>query len=144
MAHYGTWVALKGVRMELLRGTVDVFPDRLNRRRTPRLAPVSHAHAEVFGSTARLAITDVSAHGLKAQATAPFWPGARHVIRVSTGHRQPIELLARVIHCQRAVTDCGAPCFVVGWEFLPGPGADEAAMQLVDLVAGDGPFGLVS
>ena len=130
--------------MELLKGSGGLFPDQLNRRRTPRLAPESPIHGQVFGSTSQIVITDVSFGGMKAQASAPFWPGARHVIRVTAGHDQPIELLARVVHCQRAVTDRGAPCFVVGWEFLPGPGADEAATRLVETVAGDGPFGLVS
>lgn len=130
--------------MELLKGSGGTFPDVLNRRRAVRVEPASQISAEVFGSTARVLIADVSIRGMKVQTTAPFWPGSRHVIRVAAGHDQPIEVLAKVVHCQRAVTDCGAPCFVVGWEFVPGPGAEEAAAQLLRLVSGDGPLGLVS
>ncbi|MCC7007409.1 MAG: PilZ domain-containing protein [Acidobacteria bacterium] len=131
--------------MELLKYTAVPSPAQMDRRRTPRLTPTGEVHAEVFGTSARITITDVSHHGMKVQATAPFWPGTRHVIRVSAGHAAPIDLLATVVHCQRAVTDCGAPCFVVGWQFVPGtPGTDEAAMRLVDLVTGDGPSGLAS
>jgi hypothetical protein len=130
--------------MQLVKGTVDPFPERLNRRRVVRVVPEQPAHCEVFGSASRITITDVSVGGMRVQSSGPFWQGARHVIRVSAGHHEPIELLARVVHCQRAVTDSGAPCFVVGWEFLAGPGAEDAARRLVETISGDGPFGLVS
>lgn len=130
--------------MELVKGAGDRLPDHLNRRRAPRFVAESAVEAQVFGSTARLIIVDISYGGMKVQTTAPFWPGARHVVRVASGHGLPIEVLARVVHCQRAVTDRGAPCFVIGWEFVPSPGADDAISRLVQRVAGDGPFDLVS
>jgi hypothetical protein len=131
--------------MELVKGAAVVrVPELLNRRRTPRVMVDSAVVAQVFGSTARLTVVDISHAGMKAQTTMPFWPGARHVIRVADPHGPAIELMAQVVHCQRAVTDRGAPCFVIGCEFVPMAGADDSIARLVQLVAGDGPFGLVS
>ena len=136
-------VALLCNRMELVKSTGDRSSHPFNRRRTVRLSMERLIQAQAYGSDAGLAITDVSFRGMKAQATAPFWPGACHVVRVASG-QHGIELHARVVYCQRAVTDCGAPCYVVGWEFLSEPGVDESADELVALVAGEGPFDLVS
>ena len=130
--------------MGVIRHTADLFAAGAERRRTPRLTLEPPLHGEVLGTNATIEIADISARGLGVQSKTPFWPDSQHVLRVTAGTDANVDLLCRVIHCRRAVTDGGAPCYAVGWAFLPSQSTDEAVTRLMDLLAGSGPFDLVS